>query len=124
MLNYIVVMFGGALGAGARFWASGLVAHQIGEFFPVGTLAVCVTGSFIIGSFTALTGIEGRFLVPTGVRQFLMIGVHGGYAALSLFSLQTLGLARDGNWLNAGSNAVLSLVCYVGRICVFMFCPK
>jgi hypothetical protein len=48
MLNHILVMFGGALSIGTRFWASGLVARRIGEFFPLGTLAVYVTESFII----------------------------------------------------------------------------
>ena len=43
MLNYFWVMAGGALGTGARFWASGIVARRFGEFFPLGTLAVNVT---------------------------------------------------------------------------------
>ena len=37
-----------------------------------------------------------------------MIGVCGGYTTFSSFSLQTLSLARDGEWFKAGANAVLS----------------
>ena len=129
MLNYIVVMFGGALGTGARFWASGFVARRVGEFFPLGTLVVNVSGSFIIGFFAALTDPEGRFLVAPGFRQFFMIGICGGYTTFSSFSLQTLDLAQDGDWFKAGLNAVLSLICcliavWLGRICAFMFSPK
>src|SRR5437763_6848245 len=62
MLNYIVVMLGGALGTGARFWASGIVAERAGEFFLVGTLVVNITGSFLVGFFAAFTGPEGPFL--------------------------------------------------------------
>jgi len=51
MLNYFWIMFGGALGTGARFWASGLVAERLGETFPLGTLFVNITGSFVIGFF-------------------------------------------------------------------------
>ncbi len=72
MLNYILVMLGGALGSGARFWVSGIVAEGAGEFFPLGTLAVNVTGSFIVGFFAAFTDPEGPFLVPPRFRQFFM----------------------------------------------------
>jgi PII-like signaling protein len=55
MLDYILVMLGGALGTGARFWGPGFVAEKAGELFPVGTLVVNVTGSFAIGFFAAFT---------------------------------------------------------------------
>ena len=114
MLNYFWVGLGGALGSVARFWASGFVARQFGETFPFGTLVVNVTGSFVIGFFSTLTGPDGRWLVAPQGRTFFMIGVCGGYTTFSSFSLQTLDLARDGEWLYAGANAVLSLV-----LCMF-----
>src|SRR5436305_4441278 len=57
MLSYILVMLGGALGTGARFWMSGFSAERCGEFFPLGTLVVNVSGSFIGGFFAAFTAI-------------------------------------------------------------------
>ena len=59
MLDYILVMAGGALGTGARFCLSGFVAERDGEFFPLGTLVVNVTGSFAIGFSCCLYG-SGR----------------------------------------------------------------
>jgi CrcB protein len=109
MLNYISVMIGGALGTGARYWISGLVAQRVGEFFPLGTLAVNVSGSFIIGLFAAIAGAEGPFLVAPNFRQFFMIGICGGYTTFSSFSLQTLDLAQDGDWLKALLNCAASL---------------
>jgi fluoride exporter len=88
MLDYILVMLGGALGTGVRFWASGFVAETAGEFFPLGTLVVNVTGSFSIGFFAAFTDPEGPLLVSPRLRQFFMIGVCGGYTTFSSFSLQ------------------------------------
>ncbi len=82
-------MLGGALGTGARFWASGVIAQRFGEFFPIGTLVVNITGSFAIGFFAALANAEGGFLVSAGWRQFLMIGVCGGYTTFSSFSIST-----------------------------------
>ena len=110
MQNYIWVMIGSALGGGARYWCSGFVAERIGETFPWGTLIVNVTGSFVIGFFATLTGPDGRFLVGTTARQFVMVGICGGYTTFSSFSLQTLNLIRDGEWFRAGGNIGLSVV--------------
>ena len=76
-----------------------------------GTLFVNVTGCLLIGIFAGLIDPTGATLVSPRVRQFVMIGICGGYTTFSSFSLQTLDLARDGDWLRAGANAVLSFVC-------------
>src|SRR5438477_11612781 len=101
---------GGALGTLARFGVSGFVAYHFGETFPWGTLVVNVSGSFVIGFFATLTGTEGRFLVGGTTRQFVMTGILGGFTTFSSFSLQTLALARDGEWLRAGANTAGSVV--------------
>jgi CrcB protein len=110
MLNYLWVGVGGAFGSMARFWVSGFVARHFGETFPFGTLVVNVSGSFLIGFFATLTDTDGRWLVAPSFRTFFMAGVCGGYTTFSSFSLQTLNLARDGEWLHAGANGVLSFV--------------
>ena len=109
MLGYLWVGIGGALGSVARLWFSGVVARHFGETFPWGTLVVNVTGSFAIGFFATVTGPDGRWLVAPSFRQFLMAGVCGGYTTFSTFSLETLNLAREGEWLYAAANSVLSL---------------
>lgn len=97
-------MAGGALGTGARVFVSGWVAHRVGEAFPWGTVIVNASGCFLIGLFSGLTDPEGRWTVgPTG-RQFFTLGMMGGYTTFSSFSLQTLRLARDGEWLWASGN--------------------
>ena len=112
MLAYLWVAIGGALGSMGRYWLSGLVAARFGETFPWGTLVINVTGSFLIGIFAGFATPEGR-LDPQSrvfVTQFLMIGICGGYTTFSAFSLQTLNLLRDREWLYAGSNVILSVV--------------
>jgi len=110
MLSYLWIAIGSALGGMGRYWISGVVAQQFGETFPWGTIIVNVTGSFVIGFFATLTGPDGRFLVPTSARQFVMVGICGGYTTFSSFSLQTLNLVHDGEWPAAGANIVLSVV--------------
>lgn len=106
---YLWIMLGSALGGGARFWLSTAVAERIGETFPWGTIIINVIGSFIIGFFATLTGPDGRLLVGSTTRQFVMIGLCGGFTTFSSFSLQTLNLVRNGEALNAGVNIILSV---------------
>lgn len=114
MTLYLLIALGGALGSVSRFAMSGLVANQIGETFPWGTLVVNVLGSFLISFFATLTGPDGRILVGSGGRMFFMTGVMGGFTTFSSFSLQTLALMRDGDWFRAGGNVLGSvIVCIV-----------
>jgi CrcB protein len=107
---YLWIALGSALGGVARYACSGWVAQQVGETFPWGTIAVNTVGSFLIGLVATLTGPDGRLLVPGHGRDFVMIGVFGGFTTFSSFSLQTLALAREGEWLGAGLNVVLSVI--------------
>src|SRR5207237_6221101 len=104
------IIAGSAIGGALRYLISGVIALQFGETFPWGTLLVNVTGSFIIGFFATLTAPDGRVLASPETRQFVMTGICGGYTTFSSFSLQTLNLARDEEWLYAGGNAVLNLM--------------
>jgi fluoride exporter len=107
---YLWVALGSALGGAARFFCTGIAAKLFGETFPWGTLLVNVLGSFIIGFFATLTGPDGRMFAGTTTRQFVMTGILGGFTTFSSFSLQTLNLANDGEWLQVGGNVVGSVV--------------
>jgi CrcB protein len=111
LASYLWIAVGSALGGMARYWCSGIAARLFGETFPWGTIIINILGSFIIGFFATLTGPDGRFYASTVVRQFVMIGLCGGYTTFSAFSLQTLNLMNDGEWFRAGGNVVLSVVC-------------
>jgi CrcB protein len=109
------IFLGSGLGGVLRFLCSGLVARTFGETFPWGTLLVNVSGSFLIGLFGVVSGPDGRLLVGSMARQFVMVGIFGGYTTFSSFSLQTLNLARDGQWWLVAANIALSLVlCLAG----------
>jgi CrcB protein len=102
------VALGSVVGGTARFWLSGLVARRVGETFPWGTMAVNVSGAFLLGILAASAASHGIF---AAVRpwQFAAIGILGTYTTVSSFSLQTLALARDGDMMRAAGNMALSL---------------
>ena len=122
MSQYFLIALGSGLGGVARFALSGLIAHRYGETFPWGTLVINVSGSFVIGFFATLTEPDGRLLVGSTARQFVMTGVLGGYTTYSSFSLQTFALVREGEWLRAGANslstfAICFLAVWLGHLC-------
>ncbi len=110
------VALGSGLGGLARYWASGLVARAIGESFPWGTFTVNVAGSFLIGLIATVTGPDGRIFVGTDARQFAMLGFLGGFTTFSSFSLQTLTLAQDGEWLWAAANVLTSVAACLAAV--------
>ena len=71
MLNYLFVGLGGAIGTIGRFWLGGVISRRFGETFPLGTLVINVTGSFVITFFATLTAPEGRWMVSPNSRSVL-----------------------------------------------------
>ncbi len=112
---YLWIALGSALGGVARFGVTDLMVRLFGETFPWGTLLVNVSGSLLIGFIATATAADGRMFVDTSIRQFMMIGVLGGYTTFSSFSLQTMSLAHEGHWLHAGLYIGASVIlCLLG----------
>jgi CrcB protein len=77
---------------------------------PLGDIDRQCHGLVIIGFFATIAGPDGRLFVGSTARQFVMVGICGGYTTFSSFSLQTLNLVNDGEFVSAGGNIVLSVV--------------
>ena len=114
--SYISVALGSIVGGVARYLVSVLFLSQFGSGFPWGTLFVNVTGSFIIGFYAALTGPDGRLLVSPRQRQFVMVGICGGYTTFSAFSLETLRLVQSGDVQAASLNLLISVVSWMAAV--------
>jgi fluoride exporter len=112
---YLWIAFGSGIGGVCRYVLGGWVARQAGAAFPWGTLLVNILGCTFIGWFAAMTGPDGRILASTRTRQFVMVGICGGFTTFSSFSLETLNLLRDGEAGRAVANMSLSLgLCMLG----------
>ena len=112
-MNWLAIAVGSALGGIARHWCGLAITQRFGAGMPWGTLFVNVVGSFLIGFIAAAT--MGRDSSASHLaRDFLMVGVLGGFTTFSAFSLQTLSLMRDGKMAYALANVGLSVgVCLV-----------
>lgn len=87
------------MGSVLRWVLSGAVQRWSGSLFPWGTLTVNLLGSLAIGVAGAV--MLERALLPPEARQFLIVGVLGGFTTFSAFSFETFALLRDGQWLAA-----------------------
>ena len=96
-----VVLIGGA-GSVARFLADGVVASTTGRDFPLGTLAVNVSGALILGLLTGLA---------LGHDQALLAGTAavGSYTTFSTWMLETQRLAEERQHAKAAVNVIASL---------------
>jgi CrcB protein len=105
MLWYIAV--GSALGGVSRYLVGGVLQRAAGGGFPIGTLVVNITGSFLLGLFLRYA-VDTPTLTPEW-RAFLTVGFCGGYTTFSTFSYETVALAEDGQWARAALYVALSV---------------
>src|SRR4051812_4645095 len=86
MPNLLIVMLGGALGAGARHLVGALTLARFGPGFPWATLGVNLAGGLLMG---LLAGWLVRGGGSEATRLFFAVGLLGGFTTFSAFSLET-----------------------------------
>lgn len=100
------VALGGLLGAPARFLVDRVVADRVEMDFPLGTLAVNVSGAFLLG---LLSGLGLAHHVPAPIEALLGTGFCGAYTTFSTWSYETVRLIEEGELLQAVVNVFVSL---------------
>ena len=90
---------GGILGTLARYLIQGVIQSRA-VTFPVGTLAINVAGSFLLGFIVRLA--TGSTIVSAELRGGLTIGFCGAFTTMSTFSYETVALLTDGEYWRAG----------------------
>jgi CrcB protein len=92
-LSYLIVFFGGGIGAALRHGVN-LACARLGSHFPYATLIENVTGSIAMGLLAAY------FAFKSGghqhLRLFLTTGILGGYTTFSTYSLDAALLYERG----------------------------
>lgn len=116
-LQMVYVGLGGFLGANARYFL-GVWVQQHVNGFPLGTLVINLTGSFVLGFLTA---VIQRLVLGREWTLLLPIGFVGAYTTFSTFENDTLGLVSDGEWGRVvgyvGGSVVGGFIAvYLGRV--------
>lgn len=102
LFKYLIVFIGAGFGGGFRYWLTSFVQKYFPPYFPFGTLAVNLIGSFILGLM--IFGLDEKELISPSVKLFIGIGFCGGFTTFSAFSFETFNLIRDTEFLFAGLN--------------------
>lgn len=105
---FLLVGLGGALGAMARFGAGRLIGRMMGVAgFPYATLAVNISGGFLMGLLVGWLASRGE---GDGWRQFLGVGVLGGFTTFSAFSLEIMLMLERGETATAAIYVLASVL--------------
>jgi len=116
LIRYLVVFVGGGVGALARYIAASAIMNRFGGPFPLGTLVINVTGSFLIGFL--MTMLTERFHLDPIWRLLLVVGFLGGYTTFSSFEWETFTAVREGALWNGMLNVVSSVM--LGYVAVWL----
>lgn len=105
---YAWVAIGSAGGGVLRFLLGTLIQQKTGSTFPVGTLAINVTGSLVLG-FIVRYAMATPAIAPEA-RALLTAGLCGGYTTFSTFSYEAVALIEEGDYHRAAWYVGLSVL--------------
>jgi len=120
MSIWLLVGFGGFVGAILRYWLSGLIQSGF-IIFPAGTLGVNFIGSFLLALIMYASEYRGVFNEET--RICLTIGVLGTFTTMSTFSYESIKLLEQSEHMMFGLNVIGNvslclLAIYLGKFLV------
>lgn len=110
-MTLLLIALGGAVGSVSRYGLGAFVQRLAHTGFPVGTLAVNVAGSFLVG---VLAKAFMHAQTHPDLKAMLIVGFCGGFTTFSAFSLEVIALAQGGEWAKAAAYVAASLA-----LCLF-----
>lgn len=113
MLAYLWISLGAIVGASCRYILGRYVARMVTVSFPLGTLLINVTGSFILGLF--LVWSTERAVADPRWRLLIAIGFCGSYTTFSSYAYESFALFERGNYLLFAGNVLANnILCLAG----------
>lgn len=115
MVKVLFLLAGGAIGTALRYGMVEYVQRSVLHSFPLGVMAVNLTGSFLIGLCWSISEVFG---MSANARIFLFTGLFGGFTTFSTFALDTMVLMKTGAYKLALFNVLASNI--LGIVVVFL----
>ncbi|MCW2389835.1 CrcB protein [Sphingobium sp. B1D7B] len=116
MLNTVLVMIGGAIGAALRYQLGRASLRIMGPGYPWGTLAANVLGGLAMGLVAGWLAARYQGQQGEQIRLLVAVGVLGGFTTFSAFSLETMLMIERGEALNALGYVLLSVAASIGAL--------
>jgi CrcB protein len=113
-VRFLLVLMGGGVGSLARYTAYMAIVERFGSRFPIATMTINVTGSFLIGLI--MTVITERFPGDLNWRPLLVTGFLGGYTTFSSFEWETYAAVRHGGFWIGLANVIGSVAVGYGAV--------
>lgn len=98
-MTILYIALGGIAGTLSRYGLEGWIQSRTATGFPLGTLAVNISGSLLLGFILRVA--TGTTLISPDVRAALTIGFCGAFTTMSTFSYESVALLTDGDYLRA-----------------------
>lgn len=118
MNNLVLIFLGAGLGGVARFSFGRIITAMAGTALPFATLGVNVFGGFLMGIAAVLLTRENAN--QEFIRNFIMIGLLGGFTTFSAFSLESVALFENANYLGLFTYIALSVILSIGAVFIGM----
>ncbi|MBN8584198.1 MAG: fluoride efflux transporter CrcB [Ignavibacteria bacterium] len=113
MLNILYIGLGGFIGAVSRYLLSRYINNLL-PAFPLGTLAVNILGSFVLG-FIIYSVSLGRNISPE-MRDFITIGMLGGFTTMSAFAYESFRLMELNQMMLFALNIALNVILCIAAV--------
>jgi CrcB protein len=84
-MSAVATVFAGCLGALARYLIAGVVQRRSNSTFPVGTAAVNLVGSLLVGAVAGVASVDSYSSVAA-------LGFLGGFTTFSTWAIETVWL--------------------------------
>ncbi len=115
MQTVLLISLGAIIGANLRYFVAQYVAQLIPSSFPLGTLIINISASFLLGFFLIWT--SERVLADPRWRLFFAVGFCATYSTYSSYAFETFALFEKGQFMLAALNILVSnVVCFVAVV--------
>ena len=110
-MNILLISTFAILGAISRY-SIGYVIQRMQPYFPIGTLAINVTGSFLLALFLSLS--INKLTISPQWRTAVSIGFFGSFTTFSTFTYESYSLLSDGEYTRATLYVFSSIILGIG----------
>ena len=121
MKEIVLVGAGGFIGASLRYLMSTWLTQSNRFGFPVGTFSVNLIGCTLLGIFVGW-GLEKNSALP--LKEFVAIGVLGGFTTFSTFGLELFKMLQAGHFKVATIYMLGSILLGLGGIGLGIFITR